>query len=59
MHEIDMLVHIQRQKDLQREAANERQVRALNGATAHNRLRRVRESLGRGLVTAGEQLLRD
>ena len=45
-------------KDLLREAENERLVRNLNGRQS-NMLKNARQVLGRGLVQAGQQLLNE
>jgi hypothetical protein len=56
MNEMDIQIHISRQKDMQHAANNERLVRSLNKQAAHNDS--LRERLGRGLIHVGEQLLK-
>ena len=56
MNEMDIQIHINRQKDMQHEADNERLVQSLN-KQAH-RHPGLRERLGRGLIHVGEQLLK-
>lgn len=56
MNEMDIQIHISRQKDMQNEANNERLVKSLNRQTQPNG--GLRERLGRSLIHAGEQLLK-
>jgi hypothetical protein len=56
MNEIDIRNNIYRQKELQNQAASERLIRSLKSqASDHDSLR---ERIGRGLIHAGEQLLK-
>ena len=56
MNELDIQIHIQRLKHLQDEASNKRLIQSLNKQSGKNTS--LRERLGRGLLNAGEQLIK-
>ncbi len=56
MNEMDIQIHLHRQKEIQHEANNERLVRSLNKQARQQS--DLRERLGRGLIHVGEQLLK-
>jgi hypothetical protein len=56
MNERDIRINIYRQKELQDRAASERLMRSLKAQATDNDS--LRERIGRGLIHAGEQLLK-
>jgi|GEM_PF-5004825 len=58
MQNVDVLIRSELNKDLQREAANERLAREARGHNS-NMLKNARKALGQGLVQVGQQLLNE
>lgn len=59
MQNVDVLVREELNKDLQREAANERLVREVREEKSSNMLNNARKAFGQGLVQVGQQMLNE